>query len=99
MAAVTVPAGKHKVRYAGGAIDVEIVVGSTASVRIPILLGDQFVIEAAEALSRHETTAAQKLLDRARALGSRGKLSRAMFAELTYQQARIHEENGSHLGR
>ncbi|HNK44619.1 MAG TPA: protein kinase [Pseudomonadota bacterium] len=97
MAAVTVPAGKHKVRYAGGAIDVEIVAGSTASVRIPILLGDQFVIEAAEALSRHETTAAQKLLDRARALGSRGKLSRAMFAELTYQQARIHEENGSHL--
>jgi len=97
MAALTLPVGKHKVRYSGGTLEVEITAGNAATVRIPVLLGEQLVFDAAEAISRHETTAAQKLIDRARALLTRGRLSRATFAELTFQQARLFEATGSHI--
>ncbi|MBL9043475.1 MAG: HEAT repeat domain-containing protein [Myxococcales bacterium] len=94
---LTLPTGKHKLRYAGGQVEIEIAASTTASFKIPTMLGDQLVLDAAEAVSRHETAAAQKLIDRARALQSRGRLSRPGFAELTYQQARIYEETGSYL--
>ncbi len=89
--------GKHKVRYAGGSQDVEISAGNTSLVRLPVTLGDQLIFDAAEAVNRRETAAAQKLIDRARALQTRGRLSRAAVAELTYQQARIHEETANYL--
>jgi hypothetical protein len=97
MTAITLSVGRHKLRYPGGALDVEITAGNAATVRIPVTLGEQLVFDAAEAISRHETTAAQKLIDRARALLTRGRLSRAAFAELTFQQARLFEETGSHI--
>lgn len=90
-------AGKHKVRYSGGLLEVEILPGNVTTLKLPISLGEQLIYDAADALSRKETAAAQKLLDRARALHTRGKLSRAAFAELTYQQARIHEESANYL--
>ena len=96
-ATVTLPTGKHRVRHAGGTLEILVSGDGPATVKIPIGFGDQLVLDAVEAVNRHETTTAQKLLDRARALHSRNRLSRAMFAELTMQQARIHEENGAHL--
>jgi hypothetical protein len=78
-------------------VDVEISAGNTSSVKLPVSLGDQLIFDAAEAVNRRETAAAQKLIDRARALQARGRLSRAAVAELTYQQARIHEETANYL--
>lgn len=97
LAPISLPAGKHKVRYSGGTAEVEIVAGNVTTVKLPLTLGEQLIFDAMDAISRRETAAAQKLLDRARVLHTRGKLSRAAFAELTYQQARIHEESANYL--
>ncbi len=94
---LSLPVGRHKVRYAGGSVDVEISAGNTSLVKLPVSLGDQLIFDATEAVNRRETAAAQKLIDRARALQARGRLSRAAVAELTYQQARIHEETANYL--
>lgn len=97
LAAFTLPVGRHKVRHASGALEVDVSDSGTTTVKLPLSFGDQLVIDAHEAFQRNETAAAQKLLDRARALYGRNKLSRAMFADLTFLQARIFEDNGSHL--
>ena len=97
LAPLSLTAGKHKIRYAGGLQEVEIVAGNVTTLKLPLTLGEQLIFDAIDALSRRETTAAQKLLDRARVQHTKGKLSRAAFAELTYQQARLHEESANYL--
>ena len=77
---LTLPTGKHKLRYAGGLVEIEIAASTTASFKIPTMLGDQPVLDAADAVSRHETSAAQKLVDRARTVRCRSTPSTAQLA-------------------
>jgi HEAT repeat protein/tRNA A-37 threonylcarbamoyl transferase component Bud32 len=88
---LSVPSGKHRISYLGGAQDVQILPGQTVRVRIPVSLADQLLQDGKEALGRKDFQRAQQSLDRLRRLVQRGKASSSLQADLSYQQARLHE--------
>lgn len=88
---LSVTAGKHRISYLGGVQDVLVLPHQTVKVRIPVSQADQLYQDAKDALSRKDFQHAQEYLDRLRRLVQRGKASQSMQADLSYQQARIHE--------
>lgn len=91
---VPVPAGRHRLRYVGGAQDIQVQVGQTLKVHIPVTLAEQYLQDSKDAFARKEFARAQEYLDRVRRLLLRGKASTALQAELAFQQALLFEKKG-----
>ena len=90
-AEISVSAGVHRIRYAGGVREVEVGPGATVTVQLPSSYADQILGEAAEAIGKHDYPKAQHMLDLVRAMIPRGRVSRPTQVELGYQQGRVHD--------
>jgi serine/threonine-protein kinase len=95
--AVSLSPGKHKVSYAGGAIEVEVPPGETVTVRVPLSQGEQAVLDAEEAFAAGDLAKAQERLSRARGLLGRSGGSKDRWVGLLLTQARLHEAGGRWL--
>lgn len=88
---LSVPSGKHRISYFGGGQDVQVLPGQTVRVRIPVSLADQLLQDGKDALGRQDFQHAQDNLDRLHRLVQGGKTGPSLQADLSYQQARLHE--------
>lgn len=88
---LTLPIGRHRIGYLGGAQEVQVLPEQTVSIRVPVSLVDQLLQDGKEALNHKDLPRAQDYLDRIRRLVQRGKASPSLQADLAYQQARLYE--------
>ena len=96
-AEVSVRVGTHRIRYVGGSQEIEITENGTTTVKLPATYADQLLADTAELIGHKEYVAAQKSLDRVRAMVQRGKGGRQTLTELGYQQARVHDGTNRYL--
>ena len=88
---IPISVGKHRISYAGGSAEVQILPGKTSRVKIPASVADQLLQDGKDAIGRQDYQHAQEHLDRLRRLVQRGKASPSLQADLSFQQARLHE--------
>jgi hypothetical protein len=89
--AIPVAIGKHRIGYLRGQQDVTILAGQVTKIRIPVTLAEQMVQDARAALDRKDLIHGQESLDQLRRMIQRGKAPQSMQADLSFQQARLHE--------
>jgi len=89
--AIQVAIGKHRIGYLRGQQDVTILAGQVTKIRIPVTLAEQMVQDARAALDRKDLIHGQESLDQLRRMIQRGKAPQSMQADLSFQQARLHE--------
>jgi hypothetical protein len=88
---IPISVGKHRISYAGGSAEVQILPGKTSRVKIPASVADQLLQDGKDAIGRQDYQHAQEHLERLRRLVQRGKASPSLQADLSFQQARLHE--------
>jgi len=94
---ITLPPGRHVLRYLGGQQEFTLGSGQTLRLRIPVRLSDQLLADGREALGRNDLDRAQEHLERLRRLlqrGARGPVSPALQADVAFELAKLYEARG-----
>jgi hypothetical protein len=86
--------GRHRLAFAGGALEVTVAAGTSVNAQVPLTYAEQLLGDAAEAMLRHDLGRTQQLLNRARVLLERGHGAPGTQGELRLLQARIFDAQG-----
>jgi hypothetical protein len=89
---VTVTAGKHRISWVGGAQDVEVGAGETATLTVPVTYAEQLLHDGIEAYQAKRLSRAQEFFERIKLLEQRGSVKKTLLPDLAYYLGRIYED-------
>lgn len=88
---VSVPAGRHTVRFLRGTVEVLVPPGEIGEVHVSVSQAEQLLHDAGESITRRELARAQRLIEQAKSLLAKGRGPKTALGDVYVQQARILE--------